>query len=120
MTWELVFGAEGELKWAFFWTADGTVYGDGLLRKVENRRKGEKRKREEAIEKEGGDWQRRGSRVPGLREILAGEGILCFYRHFCLKNLGTITAILSFLVLKCFCFRLLLFLSALYCLGWIL
>ena len=43
----LVFGAESGLKWAFFfWAADGMVYGDGLLRKTENRGKGEKERGE--------------------------------------------------------------------------
>ena len=43
MMGELVFGAEEGTQVGGFWAADGTGYGDGLLRKIENR--GEKKLR---------------------------------------------------------------------------
>ena len=124
---------------------DGMVYGDGWWRETGKRGKEAKKGKKKGAESRGGnvgfffcvvlvrerggllelviegiELKRERAECRGLREILAGEEILCFYRYFCLKNLGTNTAILSFLVIHCFCFRLLLFLSALYCLEWIL
>ena len=59
-------GQKRGLKWAGFWAADGTGYGDGLLRKTENRGKREKRGTGRYLQR-GLFWRQRGVRVGDIQ-----------------------------------------------------